>query len=124
MRTAVDPLLEQRSRLGLIGRRFLRFSRGILTHPAEALDVAGERPQAALDLRGEKDAVVDAKKSIADGVRMLRARSADARIRQLESLLRIASEEEKDRINVAIKRLTDEKRGLGIQSWGSMRGRR
>ena len=68
--------------------------------------------------------MVDAKKSIADGIRMLRARSADARIRSLESLLRIASEEEKDRINVAIKRLTDEKRALGIQSWGSMRGRR
>jgi DNA primase len=76
------------------------------------------------DLRGEKEAVVDARKSIADGVRKLRARSVDARIRSLESLLRIASEEEKDRINVAIKRLTDEKRSLGVQSWGSMRGRR
>jgi hypothetical protein len=76
------------------------------------------------DLRGEKEAVVDAKKSIADGVRKLRARSVDARIRSLESLLRIASEAEKDRINVAIKRLTDEKRSLGVQSWGSMRGRR
>ena len=76
------------------------------------------------DLRGEREAVVDAKKSIADGVRKLRARSVDARIRSLESLLRIASEAEKDRINLAIKRLTDEKRSLGVQSWGSMRGRR
>ncbi len=76
------------------------------------------------DLRGEKDAVVDAKQSIADALRMIRARSTDARIRALESLLRIASEEEKDRINLAIKRLTDEKRALGIRSWGSMRGRR
>ena len=76
------------------------------------------------DLRGEKDAVVDAKQSIADGLRMLRGRSVEARIRSLESLLALASTDEKDRINVAIKRLTDEKRALGVQSWGSVRRRR
>ena len=73
------------------------------------------------DLRGEKDAVVDAKKSIADAVRLLRARSVDVRIQALTSLLSLASPEEKDRINVALKRLTDEKRALGVMSWGSVR---
>lgn len=75
------------------------------------------------DLRGEKDAVVDAKRSIADALRLLRARSVDARVRSLESLLPLAGADEKDRINVAIKRLTDEKRSLGVQSWGSVRRR-
>jgi DNA primase len=75
------------------------------------------------DLRGEKDAVVDARQSITDGVRKLRARSVEARIRSLESLLPLAGAEEKDQINVTIKRLTDEKRALGVQSWGSMRRR-
>ncbi len=73
------------------------------------------------DLRGEPDAVVDAKKSIADALRQLRARSVDARVRSLESLLRIAGAAEKDAINVQIKRLTDEKRALGVQHWGSVR---
>ncbi len=76
------------------------------------------------ELRGETDAVVDAKQSIADGLRMIRGRSVEARIRSLESLLALASADEKDRINVAIKRLTDEKRALGVQSWGSVRRKR
>jgi DNA primase len=73
------------------------------------------------DLRGEPDAVVDAKKSIADALRQLRARSVDARIQSLSSLLGIAGATEKDQINVQIKRLTDEKRALGVQHWGSVR---
>jgi len=73
------------------------------------------------DLRGEPDAVVDAKKSIADALRQLRARSVDARIQSLSSLLGIAGAAEKDQINVQIKRLTDEKRALGVQHWGSVR---
>ena len=76
------------------------------------------------DLRGEKDAVVDAAASIADAVRQLRGRGVEARVRALESLLPIAAPEEKDSLNVAIKRLTDEKRALGVQSWGSVRRRR
>lgn len=73
------------------------------------------------DLRGEPDAVVDAKKSIADALRQLRARSVDARIQSLASLLAIAGAAEMDQINVQIKRLTDEKRALGVQHWGSVR---
>lgn len=76
------------------------------------------------ELRGQKEAVVDAKQSIADAVRALRGRSLEARIRQLESLLALANADEKDRINIAIKRLTDEKRAMGVRSWGSMRRRR
>ena len=75
-------------------------------------------------LRGEKDAVVDAKQTIADGLRMIRGRSVEARIRSLESLLSLASSEEKDRINMAIARLRDEKQALGVRSWGSVRRRR
>jgi hypothetical protein len=75
------------------------------------------------DLRGEPDAVVDAKRSIADALRQLRARSLDARMRQLESLLPLADTFEKDRINVNLKRLADEKRALGVQHWGSVRNR-
>ncbi len=73
------------------------------------------------ELRGETGAVVDAKQSIADALRALRGRSVEARIRSLESLLGLASTDEKDRINVAIRRLTDEKRALGVQSWGAVR---
>jgi DNA primase len=75
------------------------------------------------ELRGEPDAVVDAKKSIADAVRQLRARSLDARVRQLESLLALADTDDKDRINVQIKRLSDEKRAIGVMRWGSVRRR-
>ncbi len=76
------------------------------------------------DLRGEKDAVVDAKASITDAVRQLRARGVDSRLRALESLLPLAAPGEKDALNLAIKRLSDEKRSLGVQHWGSVRRRR
>ena len=72
------------------------------------------------DLRGEKDAVVDAKQNIADGLRLIRGRSVQERIRSLKSLLPLASSEEKDRINMAIMRLRDEKQSLGVKSWGSV----
>jgi DNA primase len=73
------------------------------------------------ELRADKEAVVDARKSIADAVRQLRGRSVDARIESLKSLLAIAAEGEKDSITAAIKRLTDERRALGVQHWGSVR---
>ncbi len=76
------------------------------------------------DLRGEPDAVVDAKRSIADALRQLRARSLDARMQQLVSLLPLADNLEKDRINVNLKKLADEKRALGVQHWGSVRNSR
>lgn len=72
-------------------------------------------------LRGEGDAVVDARRSIADSLRQLRARSLEERVRTLESLLPLAEADEKDRINVQIKQLADEKRTLGVPSWGSVR---
>jgi DNA primase len=75
------------------------------------------------ELRGDKEAVVDARKSIADAVRQLRGRSVDARIDALKSLLSLAGESEKDGITVAIKKLTDEKRSLGVPHWGSVRRR-
>ncbi|MDH5234835.1 MAG: DNA primase, partial [Gemmatimonadota bacterium] len=76
------------------------------------------------DLRGERDAVVDAPATIADAVRQLRARGVDSRLRALESLLPLAAPDEKDALNLAIKRLSDEKRALGVQHWGSVRRRR
>jgi hypothetical protein len=42
-------------------------------------------------------------------------------VRTLESLLPLADAADKDRINVQIKQLTDEKRALGVPSWGSVR---
>lgn len=75
------------------------------------------------DLRGEPDAVVDARRSIADAVRQLRARSLEARVRQLKALLPIADASEKDAINLDIKRLADEKRALGVVQWGSVKRR-
>ena len=89
---------------------------------AEELDPVAVR--AYEDLRGEADAVVDAKQSIADALRQIRARAVDARIRALESLLPLAEPDEKDSINLNIKRLTDEKRSLGVQHWGSVRRKR
>lgn len=73
------------------------------------------------ELRSEKEAVVDAKTSMADGLQRLRFRSVEARIQSLKSLLGLASSEEKDRINMALARLRDEKKALGGQSWGSVR---
>lgn len=75
------------------------------------------------ELRGEPDAVVDAKRSIEDAMRQLRARSLDARVRALESLLPLADAADKDRINLDIKRLAEEKRSLGVHHWGSVRKR-
>ncbi|MEX2181669.1 MAG: DNA primase [Gemmatimonadaceae bacterium] len=89
---------------------------------AEGLDPIAVRVYE--ELRGEKDAVVDARKSIADAVRQLRGRSLDATIGTLQSILPLAEPDEKDRINVRIKHLTDEKRSLGVQHWGSVRKRR
>jgi DNA primase len=74
-------------------------------------------------LRGEADAVVDAKKTIADAVRQLRGRSIDERVAELKSLLPLADSDEKDRINVRIKQLSDDKRALGVPKWGAVRGR-
>lgn len=99
----------------------------VQTHGAEAdpaLLTAGLDPLAIHvyeELRGEADAVVDARRSIADALRQLRARSLDVRVRTLESLLPLADAADKDRINVQIKQLTDEKRALGVPSWGSVR---
>lgn len=75
-------------------------------------------------LRGEADAVVDAKQSIADALRQLRGRSLDARIAELTSLLPLAEHLEKDRINLRIKQLTDEKRAIGVPRWGATKSRR
>ncbi len=75
-------------------------------------------------LRGEADAVVDAKQSIADALRQLRGRSLDARVAELTSILPLADSQEKDRINVKIKQLTDEKRAIGATRWGATRSRR
>ncbi len=72
-------------------------------------------------LRSERDAVVEARRSIADALRQLRARSLEERVRTLESLLPLAEADEKDRINLQIKQLADEKRSLGVPSWGSVR---
>ena len=92
---------------------------------ASAETVAGELEPRAVhvyeELRGEPEAVVDAKRSIEDAMRQLRARSLDARLRALESLLSLADTHEKDRINVALKKLADEKRTLGVHHWGSVR---
>jgi DNA primase len=76
------------------------------------------------ELRGDKAAVVDARKSIDDAIRQLRARSLDASVAMLQSLLPLAEPKDKDGINVRIKQLTDEKRALGVQHWGSVRVRR
>ncbi|MHB1299013.1 MAG: DNA primase [Gemmatimonadaceae bacterium] len=89
---------------------------------AEELDALAIRVYE--DLRGEPDAVVDAKRSIEDAMRQLRARSLDARVRALKSLLSLAGEGEKDQINLSIKKLADEKRSLGAQHWGMVPNRK
>ena len=77
------------------------------------------------DLRGEKDAVVDAKQSIADGLRVLRGRSVEKRIRFLERTLNLdATGAEKNQIMMEMNRLSREKRSLGLYSWGALRGKR
>lgn len=72
-------------------------------------------------LRSEADAVVDAKRSIADAMRQLRGRSLDARVAELKSILPLAGEAEKDGIIQQINRLTEEKRALGVPRWGAVR---
>ncbi|HRN54188.1 MAG TPA: hypothetical protein PK788_11870, partial [Gemmatimonadaceae bacterium] len=72
-------------------------------------------------LRGEADAVVDARRSIADAMRQLRGRSVDARIAELKSILPLADETEKDAIIGRINKLTEEKRALGVPGWGAVR---
>lgn len=89
---------------------------------AEALDPLAVRVYE--ELRGEPDAVVDARKSIADAMRQLRARSLDARVGELKALLPLAEGGEKDELIVRIERLTAEKRALGVAHWGSVRNRR
>lgn len=74
-------------------------------------------------LRGEADAVIDAKRTIADAVRQLRGRSIDAQVAELKSLLPLADTDEKDRINVRLKQLSDDKRALGVPKWGAVRSR-
>ena len=73
------------------------------------------------ELRGERDAVVDARRSIADALRQLRARSLEERVRTLESLLPLAEASEKNGILKQMKQLAEEKRSLGVQSWGNVR---
>ena len=98
----------------------------------EGADAPPERFTESLDplaihvyetLRGEADAVVDAKKTIADAVRQLRGRSIDELVAELKSLLPLADSDEKDRINVRLKQLSDDKRALGVPKWGAVRSR-
>lgn len=72
-------------------------------------------------LRGEADAVIDAKRSIADAMRQLRGRSVDARVAELKSILPLADDAEKDVIIAKMNRLTEEKRALGVPRWGAVR---
>lgn len=74
-------------------------------------------------LRGEADAVVDAKRTIADAIRQLRGRSLDGRVGELKSLLPLADDAEKDRLNLRIRQLTAERNALGVSKWGAMRSR-
>ena len=73
------------------------------------------------DLRGEPDAVVDAKRSVEESIRQLRVRSLDDRKRSLESLLALADSDEKDQITMQMKKLVEEKRALGAYHWGMVR---
>lgn len=76
------------------------------------------------ELRGEPDAVVDAKRSIQDAMRQLRARSLDSRLQMLKSVLPLADSTQKDQINLSINKLAEEKRSLSVHHWGSVRNRR
>lgn len=75
------------------------------------------------ELRGEPEAIVDARKSIDEAMRQLRARSLDARMRALQSLLPLADTKEQDVITRSLTKLAEEKRTLGVQHWGSVRKR-
>ncbi len=75
------------------------------------------------ELRGEPEAIVDARRSIDEAMRQLRARSLDARMRALKSLLPLADTKEQDVITRSLTKLIEEKRSLGVQHWGSVRKR-
>ncbi|MBX3132827.1 MAG: DNA primase [Gemmatimonadaceae bacterium] len=72
-------------------------------------------------LRGEADAVVNAKQTVHDAMRQLRGRSLDARIASLKSILPLADDAEKDAIIAQMNRLTEEKRAVGVPKWGAVR---
>lgn len=72
-------------------------------------------------LRGEADAVVNAKQTVSDAMRQLRGRSLDARIASLKSILPLAGDAEKDEIIAQMNRLTEEKRAVGVPKWGAVR---
>jgi DNA primase len=96
--------------------------------PDAAPEVLAERlPATAVrvyeEFRGEPAAVVDARATVDGAVRKLRGRALDARVRALEQLLPLADGGEKDALTLRIKRLADEKRALGVPSWGSVRRR-
>ena len=74
-------------------------------------------------LRGEADAVVDAKASIHGAIRQLRGRSLDARVASLDSILPLADSNEKDRLLVQKQRLIAERNALGHSKWGAVRAR-
>ena len=74
-------------------------------------------------LRGEAEAVGDAKIAIAEAVKLLRGRSLDARVAELKSILPLADSAEQNRINSRISQLTAERRSLGVGKWGAVRGR-
>lgn len=125
---------------GAEGEDFVEYEGGVLRDPVYAAlyatamrhgaDADPELFTSGLDareiyvyetLRGEADAVVDAKRSIADAMRQLRGRSVDARIAELKSILPLADEAEKDAIIGRINKLTEEKRALGVPRWGAVR---
>ncbi|MDQ8144955.1 MAG: DNA primase [Gemmatimonadota bacterium] len=96
--------------------------------PEAAPEVLAERlPPTAVrvyeELRSEPAAVVDARATVDGAVRKLRGRALDARVRALEQLLPLAEGGEKDALTLRIKRLAEEKRALGVPSWGSVRRR-
>lgn len=96
--------------------------------PEAAPEALAERlPASAVrvfeEFRGEPAAVVDARATVDGAVRKLRGRALDARVRALEQLLPLADGGEKDALTLRIKRLAEEKRALGVPSWGSVRRR-
>lgn len=76
------------------------------------------------ELRGEPDAVVDAKHSIEDAMRQLRARSLDSRLQALKSLLPLADAHEIDGIMTSIQKLAGEKRNQSVHHWAPFRAKK
>ncbi|MBX3172965.1 MAG: DNA primase [Gemmatimonadaceae bacterium] len=74
-------------------------------------------------LRGEADAVLNAPRTVSDAIRQLRGRSLDARVAELKSLLPLADDADKDRLNLRIRQLTAERNALGAGKWGAVRSR-